>query len=180
MIKAVLAAIPYGDLAHVPNQSTPSMDIRSIFRFAPRLSLAALDVALVQQDGGFVSAAFELTRALHAEAWDGSPAVLRQLEKCVYLWVLLAFIQNITRLTMGYLDWRISVGERYMHTLALAGIGNILEVAKAASSHIESLLGRNPPVCSYLLSPFISLQFAIPIHAKADSVLLLLSSLAQI
>lgn len=69
-------------MASLPKQSTPALDVRVIFRFAPRLTLAALDVALTKREGPFIAAAFELTRAIHAESWDGSPAELKQLETC--------------------------------------------------------------------------------------------------
>lgn len=62
-----------------------------------------------------------------------------------------------------------------MRTLSLAGIGSILDVAKASPSQIESLLGRNPPVrISYAFTPsrciltiFVSPQFGTALIKNA-------------
>jgi len=81
LMQATLAGIVMQELKNQPQQSNPVMDARSIFRAAPRLSMAMLDVALARKDGAAAIAAFEVMRSLHGKAWDASPSVLRQIDK---------------------------------------------------------------------------------------------------
>ncbi|KDN42996.1 P-loop containing nucleoside triphosphate hydrolase protein [Tilletiaria anomala UBC 951] len=124
LIQVVLAGIATSELKQ-PQQSNPVLDSRTIFRVAPRLSLAALDIALARKDGHFTAAAFEVMRAMHGQAWDTSPSVLRQLD---------------------------GIGEKSMRVLSMSGISSIRDVATSDPRRLEQLLSRHPPFGNKLVA----------------------------
>ncbi|EPQ25851.1 uncharacterized protein PFL1_06526 [Pseudozyma flocculosa PF-1] len=109
---------------------SPFAEIGAIFRHAPRICKAMLDLALDRSDGAMAKATFELLRSLCGKAWDASPAVLRQLE---------------------------GVGERSIKALAAGGLGTLAQIADAAPHDIELLLNRNPPFGSKVIQSARSL-----------------------
>nr|DBA11289.1 TPA_inf: MER3 [Testicularia cyperi] len=96
----------------------PFSDVRMIFAHAPRIVKAVMDVAIFRRDGHACKAALDLARSISARAWDGSPAMLRQIEQ---------------------------VGERSIKALAAAGLSTWESLAGSSASRIEMILNRNPP-----------------------------------
>ncbi|KAN0059871.1 ATP-dependent DNA helicase MER3 [Thecaphora frezii] len=121
----------------------PFGDIGAIFRHAPRICKAMLDLSLDRSDGAMAKVTFELLRSLSGKAWDGSPAVLRQLE---------------------------GIGEKSIKALAAGGLATLAEVADAAPHEIELLLNRNPPFGSKVVRSARSLpRFELTVAERGSS-----------
>lgn len=126
LIQAQLSAINLSQLSQpAVGESSPFMDIRRIIPHATRIARAVVDIAIYRQDGSACKAALDLARSIAAEAWDGSPAMLRQIE---------------------------NIGDRSIKALANAGITTWQSLASSTSSKIEMILNRNPPFGSKVIA----------------------------
>nr|WJN24853.1 meiosis specific DNA helicase [Moesziomyces parantarcticus] len=119
LIQASLAAINLSQLPKPPTgEASPFSDTKRIFQHAPRIVKAAVDIAICRQDGTACKAALDLARSIAAQAWDGSPAMLRQIDQ---------------------------IGDRSIKALANAGISTWQTLANTSPARVEMILNRNPP-----------------------------------
>ncbi|CDR88582.1 related to HFM1-DNA/RNA helicase [Sporisorium scitamineum] len=126
LIQAQLAAINLSQLSQpATGEASPYMDIKRIIPHATRIARAVVDIAIYRQDGNACKAALDLARSIAAEAWDGSPAMLRQVDQ---------------------------IGERSIKALANAGITTWQSLASSTSAKIEMILNRHPPFGSKVIA----------------------------
>ena len=126
LIQAQLSAINLVQLSQpVVGEASPYMDIRRIMPHATRMTRAVVDIAIHRQDGNACKAALDLARWIAAEAWDGSPAMLRQIDH---------------------------IGERSIKALANAGITTWQSLASTTPAKIEMILNRHPPFGSKVIA----------------------------
>nr|DBA11284.1 TPA_inf: MER3 [Moesziomyces aphidis] len=119
LIQASLAAVNLSQLPKPPQgEANPFSDIKRIFQHAPRIVKAAVDIAICRRDGPACKAALDLARSIAAQAWDGSPAMLRQIDQ---------------------------IGDRSIKALANAGISTWQTLANTSAARVEMILNRNPP-----------------------------------
>nr|WJN24854.1 meiosis specific DNA helicase [Pseudozyma flocculosa] len=119
LIQAQLSAINLVPLSQpAVGEASPYMDIRRIIPHATRIARAVVDIAIHHRDGAACKAALDLARSIAAEAWDGSPAMLRQIDQ---------------------------IGERSIKALANAGITTWQSLARTTPAKIEMILNRHPP-----------------------------------
>lgn len=126
LIQAHLAAINLSQLTKsAGGDVNPTGDIRRILPHATRIVKAAVDVAIFRRDGTACKAALDLARSIAAGAWDGSPAMLRQIDQ---------------------------IGECSVKALANAGITTWESLANTTPARVEMILGRNPPFGSKVVN----------------------------
>ncbi|SOV07340.1 related to HFM1 - DNA/RNA helicase [Ustilago sp. UG-2017a] len=126
LIQAHLAAINLSQLTKsAGGDVNPTGDIRRIIPHATRIVKAAVDVAIYRRDGTACKASLDLARSIAAGAWDGSPAMLRQIDQ---------------------------IGERSVKSLANAGITTWQSLASTTPARVEMILGRNPPFGSKVIN----------------------------
>ncbi|CBQ73764.1 related to HFM1-DNA/RNA helicase [Sporisorium reilianum SRZ2] len=126
LIQAQLSAINLSQLSQpAVGEASPYMDIKRIMPHATRIARAVVDIAIYRQDGTACKAALDLARSIAAEAWDGSPAMLRQIDQ---------------------------IGERSIKALANAGITTWQSLASTTSAKIEMILNRHPPFGSKVIA----------------------------
>lgn len=126
LIQANLSAINLMQLSKpAAGEANPYLDMRRIFPHATRIAKAAVDITIFRRDGRACKAALDLARSIAAEAWDGSPAMLRQIDQ---------------------------IGERSIKALANAGITTWQSLANATPHRVEMILNRNPPFGSKVVS----------------------------
>nr|WJN24852.1 meiosis specific DNA helicase [Farysia itapuensis] len=125
LIQATLSAISLSSLPKAGGaEQGPFSDVRTIFSHAPRIVKAVMDIAIHRRDGMVCKTALDLARSITAQAWDGSPAMLRQIEH---------------------------VGEKSIKALAGAGLGTWSSLATSTPARIEMILNRNPPFGSKII-----------------------------
>nr|WJN24859.1 meiosis specific DNA helicase [Tranzscheliella williamsii] len=125
LIQATLSAVSLAQLPKsVGTEHSLFSDVRRIFQHAPRIVKAVMDIAIYRRDGNACKAALELARSVSARAWDGSPAMLRQIEH---------------------------IGDKSIKALANAGLGTWATLASATPTRIEMILNRNPPFGSNVI-----------------------------
>ncbi|KAJ1018815.1 hypothetical protein NDA16_004620 [Ustilago loliicola] len=126
LIQAHLSAINLSQLTKsAGGDVNPTGDIRRILPHATRIVKAAVDIAIFRRDGTACKAALDLARSIAAGAWDGSPAMLRQIDQ---------------------------IGERSVKALANAGITTWQSLADTTPARVEMILGRNPPFGSKVVN----------------------------
>ncbi|TKY85335.1 hypothetical protein EX895_005497 [Sporisorium graminicola] len=126
LVQAQLSAINLAQLSQpAVGEASPHMDIRRIIPHATRIARAVVDITIYRQDGTACKVALDLARSIAAEAWDGSPAMLRQIDQ---------------------------IGERSIKALANAGITTWQSLASTTSAKIEMILNRNPPFGSKVIA----------------------------
>lgn len=149
LIQATLSAINLSSLPKAGGaEQGPFSDVRMIFSHAPRIVKAVMDIAIYRKDGLICKTALDLARSVTAQAWDGSPAMLRQIEH---------------------------VGEKSIKALAGAGLGTWSALATSSPARIEMILNRNPPFGSKIINaaqsvPRIGLDvLQKPSHARDEA-----------
>lgn len=119
LIQAQLSAINLSQISQsAVGEASPQMDIKRIMPQATRIARAIVDIAIHRRDGTACRASLDLARSIAAEAWDGSPAMLRQIDQ---------------------------IGDRSVKALANAGITTWQSLASTTPAKIEMILNRNPP-----------------------------------
>ncbi|GAC99202.1 potential translation-regulating helicase [Pseudozyma hubeiensis SY62] len=119
LIQAQLSAINLSQISQpAVGEASPQMDIKRIMPHATRIARAIVDIAIHRRDGTACRASLDLARSIAAEAWDGSPAMLRQIDQ---------------------------IGDRSVKALANAGITTWQSLASTTPAKIEMILNRNPP-----------------------------------
>ena len=108
-----------------PGDATPYLDIKRIMPHATRICKAAVDIAIYRRDGQTCKVALDLARSIAAGGWDGSPAILRQVDQ---------------------------VGEKSIKALANAGISTWQSLANTTPARVELILNRNPPFGSKVVA----------------------------
>nr|WJN24856.1 meiosis specific DNA helicase [Pseudozyma thailandica] len=126
LIQAALSAINLTQLAKpAPGEANPFLDVKRIFQHATRIIKAAVDITIYRRDGKACKVALDLARSIAARAWDGSPAMLRQIDQ---------------------------VGDRSIKALATAGITTWQHLANSTPARVEMILNRNPPFGSKVIA----------------------------
>ncbi|PWN88358.1 P-loop containing nucleoside triphosphate hydrolase protein [Acaromyces ingoldii] len=118
LIQAVLAGVNVLDIFKEEGEVFKAgfqSEARLVFRQAPRILKCLVDIAVHREDGKTAKDASELVRSTSGQAWDSSPATLRQLD---------------------------NIGEKYMQLLSEAGIKSIGDVADSDPLRMEHLLNR--------------------------------------
>lgn len=119
LIQAQLSAINLSQVVQPSvGEASPYMDLKRIVPHATRIARAIVDITIHRRDGAACKASLDLARSIAAEAWDGSPAMLRQVDQ---------------------------IGERSLKALANAGITTWQSLASTTPAKIEMILNRNPP-----------------------------------
>lgn len=98
--------------------SQPYLEALSLFRHAPRIARAVVEVAVAKKVGTQVKHGLELVRCLTAKAWEDRPIVLKQVEH---------------------------IGEKSIKVLAEHGIASLCALRSQTPLRIETLLNRRPP-----------------------------------
>ncbi|KAL4067802.1 DEAD-domain-containing protein [Scleroderma citrinum] len=131
LVQAMLAGLPLNSPEFRVPDSQPYLEAISIFRHFSRIVTAITEVAIVKQCGAQVKYALELTRCLHAKAWEDHPLVLRQIE---------------------HIGEKSLTNSNCNEVLAEHGINSIQKLVQTSSSRIEELLNRRPPFGSEVLA----------------------------
>ena len=82
LLQSALGGVQLKSLPNQPSDGNPTLDLFSVFRIAPRIATAALDIALAKKDGAFATAAFEVQRAVLGKSWDESDSALCRIDGC--------------------------------------------------------------------------------------------------
>ncbi|PWN52030.1 P-loop containing nucleoside triphosphate hydrolase protein [Violaceomyces palustris] len=141
LIQIHLAGINVNEVNKDQNHSyNPINDSFVIFRHAPRIAKAVMDIALERRDGAMFKSAFDLCRSLNGKAWDSTPIVLKQIE---------------------------GIGEKSVKILAAGGILSLSDVAQCDPRRIELLLSRQPPFGNMVVTSARSLpQFSLMVEQR--------------
>ncbi|SNX84863.1 related to HFM1 - DNA/RNA helicase [Melanopsichium pennsylvanicum] len=126
LLQAHLSAINMMQVSKpAAGEANPYLDVKRIIPHAVRIAKAAVDITIYRRDGKACKAALDLARSIAAGAWEGSPAMLRQID---------------------------SIGERSIKALTNAGITTWSGLANTTPHRIEMILNRNPPFGSKVVA----------------------------
>ncbi|THH28499.1 hypothetical protein EUX98_g5689 [Antrodiella citrinella] len=113
IIQAILGGINLNDAQYKNGDNQPSLEALTVFRHAPRLARAMVEIAIIKKSGAQVKHGLELLRCLHAKTWEDRPNVLRQI---------------------------VQIGEKSIKVLAQFGVNTIAMLRKQDTLRIEQVL----------------------------------------
>lgn len=96
-----------------------------IFKTAPKIARAMMNIAIYRKDGAFLHEAFMLSRSLNGKSWDDEPATLTQLD---------------------------GVGPGTMQLLSQHNIKSIKALAKASPAELAMMICKTPTQASRLIN----------------------------